>query len=374
MSQVVASAPAFATDRLIRAAVRGLPSYTRESAPASASARRIRLDWNESPYGPSPKARAALAGFDSFHRYPEIDAWTLRSALANYIGASTDQVVPGAGLDDVFATLALMLIEPGDRVIISEPTFGMYRPLFALHGAEVVDVPLTSDVRLDPTAILAASTERTKLIVICNPNNPTGTLFDPASIEAIIASAGCLVAIDEAYAEFAGVTHLPLMARYPNLAVLRTMSKFAGLAGMRVGYGVFPSDLMPYLMRTMPAFGNVGAASTAAAIASLEDLDYLNGIVQRIVADRDQLATDLAMLPGVEPYPSATNFLLVRLPVADAASIVARLGAAGVFVRHFPRPEFGLVPCLRVSIGTSEENAIFLTELQRILHEAGTWG
>ncbi|MDQ3467856.1 MAG: aminotransferase class I/II-fold pyridoxal phosphate-dependent enzyme, partial [Chloroflexota bacterium] len=192
--------------------------------------------------------------------------------------------------------------------------------------------------------------------------------------EAIIASAGCLVAIDEAYAEFAGVTHLPLMARYPNLAVLRTMSKFAGLAGMRVGYGVFPSDLMPYLMRTMPAFGNVGAASTAAAIASLEDLDYLNGIVQRIVADRDQLATDLAMLPGVEPYPSATNFLLVRLPVADAASIVARLGAAGVFVRHFPRPEFGLVPCLRVSIGTSEENAIFLTELQRILHEAGTWG
>ncbi|MDQ3781299.1 MAG: histidinol-phosphate transaminase [Chloroflexota bacterium] len=372
MSQVVASAPAFATDRLIRAAVRGLPSYTRESAPASAPARQIRLDWNESPYGPSPKARAALADFDSFHRYPEIDAWTLRAALAGYIGASAAQVVPGAGLDDVFATLALLLIEPGDRVIISEPTFGMYRPLFALHGAEVVDVPLTADFRLDPTAILAASTERTKLIVICNPNNPTGTLFDPASIEAIVASAGCLVAIDEAYAEFSGVTHLPLMARYPNLAVLRTMSKFAGLAGMRVGYGVFPSDMMPYLMRTMPAFANVGAASTAAAIASLEDLDYLNGVVQRIVVDRDQLATDLAALPGVEPYPSATNFLLVRLPVADAAPIVARLGAAGIFVRHFPRPERGLAPCLRVSIGTSEENAIFLTELQRILDEA--WG
>lgn len=374
MSQVVASAPAFVTDRLIRAAVRGLPGYTRDSTPASAPARQIRLDWNESPYGPSPKARAALAGFDGFHRYPEIDAWSLRAALANYIGASTDQVVPGAGLDDVFATLALLLIEPGDRVIISEPTFGMYRPLFTLHGAEVVDVPLTADFRLDPTAILAASTERTKLIVICNPNNPTGTLFDPASIDAIVASASCLVAIDEAYAEFTGVTHLPLMARYPNVAVLRTMSKFAGLAGMRVGYGVFPADLMPYLMRTMPAFGNVGAASTAAAIASLEDLDYLNGVVQRIVADRNQFATDLAALPGVEPYPSATNFLLVRLPIADAAPIVARLGAAGVFVRHFPRPEFGLAPCLRVSIGTSEENAIFLTELQRILHEAEAWG
>lgn len=373
MSQVVAPRSAFSPDLLIRSAVRSMPSYARESAPTSAPPRVIRLDWNESPYGPSPKARAALAAFDSFHRYPEIDAWSLRSALGTYVGAPPEQVVPGAGLDDVFATLAFLLIEPGDRVIISEPTFGMYRPLFTLHGAVVVNVPLLADFRLDATGILAACTERTKLIIVCNPNNPTGTLFDPNAIEEIVARANCLVAIDEAYAEFAGIAHRSLMQTYPNVAVLRTMSKFAGLAGMRVGYGVFPEPLMPYLLRVMPAFANVGAASAAAAIASLDDLDYLNGVIRRTVDERDHLSSALSALPGVKLYPSATNFLLVRLPVPDAAPIVSQLSAAGVFVRHFLRPDLGLVDCLRVSIGTPEENGIFIAELTMALREAGAW-
>ncbi len=372
MSQVVDPPAAFNVASLIRPAVRAVPAYTREAPPASTPERNIRLDWNESPYGPSPKARAALAAFDGWGRYPEIDARSLREALAGYLGVSAEQVLAGAGLDDVLSTLALLLIEPGDRVLISEPTFGVYRSLFAVHGAVVVDVPLRPGYALDADGILAAVDPRTKLVIICNPNNPTGTLFDPAAVEHVVAAAPCLVAIDEAYAEFAGVAHTPLLDRYPNVALLRTLSKFAGLAGMRVGYGAFPPALMPHLLRVMPAFCNVAAPSAAAAIASLADVPYLDGVVARIVADRDALAAGLRAIPGVEPYPSATNFLLVRLPV-PAAPVVARLAARGVFVRRFGRPELGLLDCLRVSVGTPEENATFLQELTTALAEAGPW-
>jgi len=366
--QVAQTRRPFDPEAIVRPAVRALPAYTREAPAEGPPARVVRLDWNESPYGASPKARAALASFDAFHRYPEIDALSLRRALGQYVGAPAEQVVVGAGLDDVLNTLATLLLDPGDRVVISEPTFGVYRPLFALHGAEVVNVPLRENFSLDADAIVDAADDRTKLVVVCNPNNPTGNLFDPAAVEHVIRNLAGLVAIDEAYAEFAGIAHLPLMARFPNVAVLRTLSKFAGLAGMRVGYGVFPASLMPRLLAVMPAFGNVGTASAAAAIASLEDLDYLEGIVARIVADRDRLAADLRRLPGVEPYPSSTNFLLVQLPVA-AAPVVARLAAGGVQVRHFGRPELGLLDCLRATVGTPEENRMFLRALSDALEE-----
>ena len=360
---------AFDAEALVRPVVRASLRYTREEPPAEPPARVVRLDWNESPYGPSPQARAAIAAFDSTHRYPDIDQTALRGALGRYVGAPASQVVPGAGLDDVFATMALALIDPGDQVVISEPTFSLYRSHFATRGAEVVDVPLLPGFALDAEGILAAITGRTKLVMICNPNNPTGNLFDAAAVERVTSGARCLVAIDEAYAEFAGVAHRPLMERYPNVAVLRTMSKFAGLAGMRVGYGVFPAALMPHLDHVAPAFRNISAASAAAALASLDDVPYLEGVVDRIVADRDRLAARLRALPGVEPLPSATNFLLVRLPVADAGPIVAELGRRGVYVRHFGRPDLGIADCLRVTIGTPEENAIFLDELQTVLAE-----
>lgn len=362
---------AFDAAAAVRPVVRAAPIYTREAPPLVAPPRAIRLDWNESPYGPSPKARAAIAGLAEIHRYPEIDARTLREALGRYVGASADRVIVGAGLDDVLNTLALLLIEPGDRVIVSEPTFGLYRPLFSLHGAEVADVPLTDGFALDADGILAAVDPRTKLVIVCNPNNPTGNAFDPAAVERVVAEAPCLVAVDEAYAEFARVAHLPLTESHENVAILRTLSKFAGLAGMRVGYGVFPEALMPYLLRVMPAFGNVAAASAAAAIASLEDIPYLSGIVDRIVGQRDALSVALGALPEVEPLPSATNFLLVRLPVADAGPVVSELAARGVHVRHFGRAELGLLDCLRVSVGTPEENDTFLTELAAVLEKAG---
>ncbi len=369
MSQTVAARTTFDPDKLVRPAIHHLPVYTREAPPEETPERELRLDWNESPYGPSPKALAALAALDAHNRYPQFDAWVLREALGNYVGAPADQIVAGAGLDNVLETLMFLLIEPGDRVIVSEPTFMVYRILVAAHGGEVADVPLRPDFTLDVDGILAAVDERTKLIVLCNPNNPTGNLFAPADIERVVAEAPCLVAIDEAYAEFAGVSSLDLMARYPNVAILRTLSKFAGLAGMRVGYGVFPEALMQYLLRVMPGFCNVSVAATTLAIAALADEEYNQGTVSRILADREALAERLRRIPGVEPLPSATNFLLVRLPLADASPVVRELARRGVYVRHFGNPDHAIADCLRVSVGTSEANAIFADELEAILTE-----
>lgn len=367
MSQTVAFRTTFDPDKLVRPAIHQLPTYTRDGKPEEKPAREIRLDWNESPYPPSPKAAAAIAGFAAHNRYPDFDAWTLREAIGRYVGAPAARIVAGAGLDNVLETLIHLLIEPGDRVIISEPTFMVYQWLVQGHDGEAVNVPLLPGFALDAKGILNAIDGRTKLILICNPNNPTGNVFDPTAIERVVAGAPCVVAIDEAYAEFAGASYLPLMERYPNLVILRTMSKFAGFAGMRVGYGVFPDALMPYLLRIMPGFCNVSAVATAAAVASLADEDYNRSVVARIVADRDTLAAQLREFPGVEPLPSATNFLLVRLPVADAGPVQRELARRGVYVRHFGNPAFGLGDCLRISIGTTEENEIFLTELESIL-------
>jgi histidinol-phosphate/aromatic aminotransferase/cobyric acid decarboxylase-like protein len=221
----------------------------------------------------------------------------LRDAIGRYAGVPADRIVAGAGLDNVLETLMLLLIEHGDRVIVSEPTFMVYQLLVRGHGGQTVNVPLDRDFQLDAQGILDAVDDRTKLIVICNPNNPTGNLLAPEAIERIAANAPCLVSIDEAYAEFAGASYRDLMDEYPNLAVLRTLSKFAGLAGMRVGYGIFPESLMPYLMRVMPGFCNVSAAASATAIAALADEDYNRAIIDRIVADRATAGADSEIDP-----------------------------------------------------------------------------
>jgi histidinol-phosphate aminotransferase len=350
--------------------MKGLPSYV-PSRPHALPERLIRLDMNESPYGPSPKARAALARFDQTHRYPDFAQSRLREALSAYTGVPAEQIVAGAGLDDVLTTLCNLVVDPGDEIVISEPTFGVYRVLASLHGATTVDAPLTPDFQLDPDRVLGSITQRTKIVVICTPNNPTGNVLDPSAIERICAEAPCLVVIDEAYAEFAGTSRISLMDTYPNVMIGRTMSKFAGMAGMRVGYGLFPAALVPHLPRATPPFHNVSTASVEAVIASLDDLDYLNGIVARIVADREALADQLRELPGVKPLASATNFLLVRLPVENAEPIVQALAQHGVLVRHFGRPELGILDCLRVTIGTTEENEIFLQALQETMADQG---
>jgi histidinol-phosphate aminotransferase len=351
--------------------VRAIPTYVPAKVPADKPRQIIRLDMNESPYGPSPKTRAALASFSQTHRYPDFGAIELRTALSGYTGVPAGQIICGAGLDDVINTLFLATVDPGDEVIIHEPTFGVYRALVAHYNGKTVSAPLLSNFELDPDLVLSSVTDKTKVIILCTPNNPTGNDLNPLAVERVVANAPCIVAIDEAYAEFAGTSYIPLLERYPNVVVLRTMSKFAGLAGMRVGYGMFPASFMPYVNPVAPPFHNISVASARAAIAAISDTEFLQGIVDRIVSDREALAANLRELPGVHPYPSSTNFLLVKLPVEDATPVVSALAERGILVRTFPNPSLGIRNSLRVTVGTTEEIEIFLDELEDILRHEG---
>jgi histidinol-phosphate aminotransferase len=357
----------FDPSTLVREPVRAKSSYVPSPRDESRNDSVIRLDMNESPYGPSPKAQAAIAEFTTTHRYPDFDQWALRDAIASYAGTTAEQVFCGAGCDDVLNLVAQAVLDPGDEIVISEPTFGVYRMQANLRGATTIDVPLTDGFQLDVDGILGAVTDKTKYIIICTPNNPTGNELDPADIKRIVEEAPCLVLIDEAYSEFAGTSYVDLVDRHPNVLVFRTMSKFAGLAGMRVGYGIVPREMVRHFENIVQPCHNVSSVSGEAAIASLNDLNYLNGIVARIISSRDELAANLREIPGVDPYPSATNFLLVKLPAADGGPIVAELANRGILVRHFANPALGIGDCLRVTIGTTEENEQFLRELADIL-------
>ena len=357
---------AFSPDRVVRRHISPEGAYHR-SDPDTGGMPPVRLDWNESPFGLSPKAQAAYDSFRSGNIYPAIDQAPLREAIGRYLDMPADRIVVGAGLDDVINTIAMTVIDPGSEVIISEPTFGVYRSLFELHGATVTDVPLGSppEFAFPADGIIDSVSDRTRLVIICNPNNPTGTLFPREELVRVIEAVGCLVAIDEAYAEFSGVSHTDLAREYPNVITLRTMSKFAGLAGFRVGYGVVPEALVPWFRRSAPAFYNVSAPAAAVAIASLDDLDHLRGNAARIVGERDRLAEALAAMDGVTVYPSATNFLLVALPLSDATPIVDALAREGLLVRGYGDP--ALRHCIRISIGLPEHHDRLIATVQREL-------
>jgi histidinol-phosphate aminotransferase len=347
----------------VRSWITPVTGYTPAASLKSSDRPIIRLDLNESPFGLTPKAQEALVAFDRSHRYPDFRQTALREALGSYVGMDPERIVVGAGLDDVLNTFGMLLIEPGDEVIIADPTFGVYRNLYSLHGARIIDIPLgpAPEFALDAEGIVAAVTERTKLIVLCNPNNPTGHLIPRERIEHVVANAGCPVLIDEAYAEFSGVSHLDLADTYDNVIIGRTLSKFAGLAGMRVGYAVVPEALIGHVERVTPAFANISYVAANVAIASLLDLDVLNRNRDFLIEERSRVFQAINAIEGLTAFPSSTNFILVATELADSAPIQKTLAEQDIFIRRPANP--GLEHCLRPCLGTPEENDTFLAAL-----------
>lgn len=344
--------------------------YTPAASLTSKSPNIIRLDLNESPFGLTPRAREALTSFDRSNRYPDFTQAPLREAIGAYVDKNPNRIVVGAGLDDVLNTIGMLLVTPGDEVIIADPTFGVYRNLFALHGATIVDVPLgpAPDFSLDAEGIVAAVTDRTKLIILCNPNNPTGTLIPRERIEYVVANVDCPVIIDEAYAEFSGISHMDMADRYGHVFVGRTLSKFAGLAGMRVGYAVVPEALTGYVRRVTPAFANISSVAAEVAIASLEDLNILSQHRDVIVAERGRVIDAVNQIDGLTTYPSATNFILIATELSDSTPIQKALAEHDIFIRRPANP--GLEHCLRPCLGTPAENDIFLAALSGVVASA----
>lgn len=331
-----------------------------------APAEIIKLDANENPYGPSPKVRAALAGLPWPHVYPDPESTALRAALAVDTGVPAEHLLAGAGADELIDLIMRLFLQPGDRVVDCPPTFGMYAFDAAVNGAGVVRVARRADFSVDVAAVEAAfappagSGPAPKLIFVTSPNNPDGSVLADADLRRLLALPAGVV-LDEAYVEFHGASRIGWVREHANLMVLRTFSKRAGLAGMRVGFGGFPLALMPHLWKIKQPY-NVSVAATAAALAALDDPDYLRESVAKLTAERDRLAARLAEVPYLRPYPSRANFILCRVVGRDARALKLLLEERGILVRFFNKP--GLTDCIRISVGKPEHTDALLAALQ----------
>ncbi|HEX5506127.1 MAG TPA: aminotransferase class I/II-fold pyridoxal phosphate-dependent enzyme [Thermomicrobiales bacterium] len=354
------------TRRLIREAVTRLdicppPSLERQAAAVGLPAERLlKLDQNENPYGCSLRVQEALAAYDRFHLYPDPEQRVARERLAAYTELPSARILLGAGAGELIDLLCRLTLDPGDEVVVAPPTYGGYRARAALCGARVVEAPRRPDFGLDMDALERAVTTRTKLITLVSPNNPTGNVASPEQLVRLL-RLGPLVVLDESYVEFAQRAALPLAREFDNLVVLRSFSAWAGLAGLRVGYGVFPADLMPDLWKIAPPHG-VSAAALVAVEATLDDLAHVRSTVMRVKVERGRLFRQLRKLNLLQPLPSQGNFLLCRVLRGGARALRDRLADLGILV-HW---DGALADYLRISVGRPEDTDLLLKALVTI--------
>lgn len=336
----------------------------------------IKLDAMENPFGLPDDLQAALGkrlGQLAVNRYPGARIDDLRSALVQYAGVPAGfGLMLGNGSDELISLLAMACDRPCDdgktaSILAPVPGFVMYAMSAQLQGLNFVGVPLTADFELDEPAMLAAVAEHNPAIVyLAYPNNPTGNLWDDAVIERIIemqGQRGGLVVIDEAYQPFAASSYLDRIVGHAHVLLMRTLSKF-GLAGVRIGYMVGPSALIDEIDKVRPPY-NISVLNAECALFALEHADVFAQQAQTIRAERDALLRNLAALPGVCPFPSEANMILVRVP--DAAVSFEGMKRAGVLVKNVSKMHALLHNCLRLTVGTPDENQRMLAALQSTL-------
>jgi histidinol-phosphate aminotransferase len=355
---------------LMRPHIAGLEDYTPTTSLEAFSARLgipaerlVKLDANENPYGPSPRALAAIAAGTSYHIYPDPDQRRLREALSLFTGQPAGRIIAGNGADEIIDLLLRATLDPGDAVIDCPPTFGMYSIDTGICAGRLIEVPRRDDFSLDVAGIVeAAQTSRAKLLFLASPNNPDGGRTPPELVASLL-ELPLIVVVDEAYVEFSGGSLAALSERHPNLVTLRTFSKWAGLAGLRIGYGIMHEELASFLWKIKQPY-NINVAAELAAIASIEEREALMANVARLVAERGRLTAALGELPWLHPYPSEANFVLCRVRGRDAAAVREALARQGILVRHYRKP--GLSDCLRFSVGRPEQVDQLLSALRAL--------
>lgn len=330
----------------------------------------VKLASNENPLGPSPKAMEALRGaLEQVFRYPDGASFALRAALARHLDVEPDQLVFGCGGDEILELLAKTFLRPGDEVVYGWPSFAMYPIVSRGMGATPVQVPLDADFSYDLPAILSAITPRTRVVMLCNPNNPTGTSFGAAAFAEFVGELpdDVVLLVDEAYYEYVRRSDFPdvieLTRTRPGTIILRTFSKIYGLAGLRIGYGICDRELAGYLERARHPF-NVNRLAEVAALAALGDLEHVERTREMNDAGANFLTESLEAL-GCRVWPTDANYLLVEI----GPDYYDKLLHEGVIVR--PMRGFGLDAHLRVSIGTPAENERLVKAIERI-RESGS--
>ena len=348
----------------IRPEVRALSAY---HVPATGDV--VKLDAMENPYTwPDEDLRhewaEALAAV-GVNRYPDPRAGAVVERLRAHTGLAAEQsLLLGNGSDELIQLVTLALARPGATVLAPEPTFVMYRMIAAFCGLEFIGVPLDEDFRLDVAAMEAAIAEHDPAVVwLAWPNNPTGNLWPRADIHRIADRAGGLVVVDEAYQPFAQDTFIGELGERDNVLVLRTLSKL-GLAGLRLGFLAGPADWLDEIDKLRLPY-NVNALTQAGATFALDRFDRLERQAAAIRGERDALARRLAGLQGVTVYPSAANFILLRMPSGRARSVFQALLGEEILIKCLDGAHPALADCLRVTVGTPSENALLAEALER---------
>ena len=325
-----------------------------------AAAEIVKLDANENPYGPVPAVAEALAEYPYYHIYPDPQQSELRAALSEYIGVPAANVLPSHGADEMLDYLCRLMLTPGDAIINCPPTFGMYSFDAGLCGGIVRNVARAANFDLDVAGI-EAQADGAKLLFLTSPNNPSGTWL-PDQVLARLLRLPLLVVLDEAYVDFADrASRASWVLEYENLVVLRTFSKAAGIAGLRLGYGICPPWLMEQLWKFKQPY-NVNVAALVAGLVSLRNVDRIAETVEKLKRERTRLSDALAAFPFLEPFPSQANFILNRVIGRDAFGLKQRLEREGVLVRYYRKP--GLENCIRISVGRPEQSDRLLAVLQ----------
>jgi histidinol-phosphate aminotransferase len=353
---------------LIKPAVQSQSGYSL----AALQARR-KLNQNESPFDFPPAMKQEVmeqAAAQSWQRYPAFAPRDLQQAIAAHYGWVPDGVVVGNGSNELIqATLAVSL-RAGDVVVAPSPTFSLYRLITGVLGGRYVSVPLGENFRYDTGGLIDAAQEPARVIVLNSPNNPTGSALLPGEVEQILARTGALIVCDEAYQDFGGPSAIPVLAHSSRVIVLRTFSKAFGLAGLRFGFCLAHPAVAEQIAKGKLPY-NVNLITLAAARVALRHAAALGARVDELIAVRERFLAELRRLPGLEVYPTAANFVLIRCLAQPARQVFQRLHQQhGILVRDVSAAS-ELAECLRISIGTSDDMDAVIAALREILSEGG---
>jgi histidinol-phosphate aminotransferase len=355
--------------KFIRPHLMGFSGYSASTSPDTLEGKIdvpiesvIKMNANENPYGCSPKVLKALANCKHFNIYPDDGQQELRKELAKYAGVPAERIVAGHGSNSIIDMIVRLFVGPGDEVTNCVPTFDIYRFSTEICGGTLVNINREADFSIDVKKVKAAISRKTRLIFLATPNNPTGNIVPRQDILEIIAT-GFPVVVDEAYYEFCGETMMPDTAKYNNLIVLRSFSKWAGLAGFRVGYGVFPPGIADFLM-AIKIPHNVNVAAELAVKESLADVKFLQDRVKAIIKERARLFDALQSLKTLKPYPSQANFIYCQVLKGSASELYQKLQRKGILVRYFDNSL--LKNGIRISVGKPEHTDALIKALREL--------
>jgi histidinol-phosphate aminotransferase len=328
-----------------------------------------RMMGNESPFPPSPGVREAMnAAFPQLGWYPDSSYFELREALSAYTRLQTGNIIVANGSTELIDLVSRAFIETGDEAILSIPTYSVYRMRLRVAGATIIDVPKPKpDHRYDVSSILGKVNKKTKVIVAVRPDNPVGNLIPENDVLKLLGSE-VVVVLDEAYYEFCGKTLTDLIEKYDNLIILRTLSKAFSLAGLRVGYALTSNKVVKYLERARPAF-TVSLLAEKIAVAALRDIGYAQANIRKIIEGRQFLLEELSKIRGLKPFPSETNFILVKVENSElpVGKIMMGLMKRGILVRDYTDAKGLPGEYIRMTVSTMEDNENCIRALHELL-------